>query len=81
MTGTALRSIPLILSVVVRIYRGCSRMMRSCYTRARLWLGHDSAVKEAIAGYRKASRVAVPNDGVIRPRLKQNIMALETRLS
>jgi hypothetical protein len=56
-------------NVVGWLAGGCSRMMRSCYTGGRVWLGHDSTVKEAIAEYKKASRVAVPNDGVIRPRL------------
>jgi hypothetical protein len=81
MTGTASRSVPLTLSAVVSTYRDCSHLMCSCYTGGRLGLGHASGVKEAIAEYRKASRVAVPKDGVIRPGLKQTIMALETRLS
>jgi hypothetical protein len=55
--------------------------MRRCHTRGRLWRGHDGAVKEAIAKDRKAPRIAVSNDRVIQPRLKQTIMALETRLS
>jgi hypothetical protein len=55
--------------------------MRRCYTRGRLWRGHDGAVKEAIAKDRKAPRIAVSNDRVIQPRLKQTIVALETRFS
>jgi hypothetical protein len=81
MMGLASRSVPLTVSAVVPTYHGCSHLMGSCHTRAQPWLGHDGAVNEAIAEYRKASCMAVPNDRVIRPRLKQTIMALETRLS